>query len=375
MNSQNEDNNNTKNIKLDLYNFQDKELTANCPYVLTSPRSLKACSNRNVRPIDLLYQNLQEFIENNPEQGNKLTFDGMKRLWKRQEDVKKILLNQCRIERARLMKVESAKNNLSVISPSPSRSLSASLQMQLNHHTSPVGNNLQPNFSTGNPYSVSRTPKSLLHSPAGSRSLYTDIKLTELMKQKRQNQSKEREEIFKRNLEYSKQIELERQQRKQQQSELNRLIKKSQERWNLHQQARRNLQKLKIGSEGKPLIPALRSNNPMNVSDREIQNLVASPLNLSADQGVNTLQIMNHNQLSHSDFNEITLNTNGNISMPVTSDSERRALRHAKASHSRAAKKQKQVQLIIQENQHAQERVLAKRAIGDLERGFACIKI
>ena len=61
---------------------------------------------------------------------------------------------------------------------------------------------------------------------------------------KRQKARMDRDEIFRRNQEYSKQLEVERQSRFQQQQELNRLIKKSQDRWRLHQNARRNLQKM-----------------------------------------------------------------------------------------------------------------------------------
>ena len=90
--------------KLDLYNFTDSEFSQNCPYVLTSPRSLKACANKNVRPIDLLPEEFDAYKEQNPLQANRLTLEGLKRLWQRSEETKIILLNQCRAERARLRK-------------------------------------------------------------------------------------------------------------------------------------------------------------------------------------------------------------------------------------------------------------------------------
>jgi len=358
-----------RSIKLDLYNFTDKDLTQSCPYVLTSPRSLKACSNRNVRPIDLLSQSLQDFIENNPEQGGKLTFDGMKRLWRRQEDVKRILLNQCRMERARLMKVDSAKSNLAstigsslggrsvdrgmtghsqMTSPAPSRSLSASLQLQLEQQQR------------------MKLPK-IVASPA--KSLYTDIKLAELMKTKRSKEKRDRDDIFKRNLEYSKQIELEKQQRNHQQQELNRLIKKSQERWHLHQQARRNLQKLKIGGSDKPLIPVLRSGHSDVTNDLALVGPISGSASSTHSESRNNSGNFGNNQ------NQLAIKfDDGNFtanSFAMSSDSERRALRHAKAAHIRQVKKQKQVQELIYENQTAQERVLAKRAILQAENDLA----
>ena len=58
-------------------------------------------------------------------------------------------------------------------------------------------------------------------------------------------------------------------------------------------------------------------------------------------------------------------------SMSFTTQAERKALRQAKASHSRQTKREQQVKTLIQENQTTQERNLARRAIMQAENEMA----
>ncbi len=54
---------NTKKYKLDLnlLNFEDPEASEGCHYVLTSPRSLRACFNLGIKPADLLPRCQEDF--------------------------------------------------------------------------------------------------------------------------------------------------------------------------------------------------------------------------------------------------------------------------------------------------------------------------
>ncbi|XP_074623117.1 uncharacterized protein LOC141881265 isoform X1 [Acropora palmata] len=49
-------------LHLDLYNFEDPA-SEQSRYVLTSPRSLEACSRFRVKPVELLHKSLDEFVE------------------------------------------------------------------------------------------------------------------------------------------------------------------------------------------------------------------------------------------------------------------------------------------------------------------------
>ncbi|XP_064614314.1 coiled-coil domain-containing protein 177-like [Liolophura sinensis] len=49
-------------LKLDLHNFEDPRYE-DSKYVLTSPRSLEACSRMQIKPVDLLYKPLADFQE------------------------------------------------------------------------------------------------------------------------------------------------------------------------------------------------------------------------------------------------------------------------------------------------------------------------
>ncbi|XP_046985684.1 coiled-coil domain-containing protein 177 isoform X1 [Schistocerca americana] len=49
-------------LQLNLYNFDDNS-ARNCPYVLTSPRSLEACRKAGCKPVELLRKSVEEYRE------------------------------------------------------------------------------------------------------------------------------------------------------------------------------------------------------------------------------------------------------------------------------------------------------------------------
>lgn len=63
---------------MNLYNF-DKVDALNCPYVLTSPRSLEACANLGIKPVELLSKSFEEFRDDLP---SYTPFDEVKHLYK-----------------------------------------------------------------------------------------------------------------------------------------------------------------------------------------------------------------------------------------------------------------------------------------------------
>lgn len=67
-----------EDINLNLYNF-DKVDALNCPYVLTSPRSLEACANLGIKPVELLSKNFEEFRDELP---SYTPFEEVKHLYK-----------------------------------------------------------------------------------------------------------------------------------------------------------------------------------------------------------------------------------------------------------------------------------------------------
>ncbi|XP_036365458.1 coiled-coil domain-containing protein 177-like isoform X3 [Octopus sinensis] len=89
--------------KLTLYNFDDPQYD-NCSYVLTSPRSLKACSRMGVKPVDLLYTPPTD----QDHQICHLLYPGTlcSRLHNEQEDLRHLKLKLCLEERNRILKKE-----------------------------------------------------------------------------------------------------------------------------------------------------------------------------------------------------------------------------------------------------------------------------
>ncbi|OQR75480.1 hypothetical protein BIW11_08390, partial [Tropilaelaps mercedesae] len=67
-----------EDINLNLYNF-DKVDALNCPYVLTSPRSLEACANLGIKPVELLSKSFEEFRDELP---SYTPFEEVKHLYK-----------------------------------------------------------------------------------------------------------------------------------------------------------------------------------------------------------------------------------------------------------------------------------------------------
>lgn len=50
------------NLHLDLYNFEEAAAQQS-RYVLTSPRSLEACSRFGIKPVELLHKSFEEFVD------------------------------------------------------------------------------------------------------------------------------------------------------------------------------------------------------------------------------------------------------------------------------------------------------------------------
>ncbi|XP_025078103.1 coiled-coil domain-containing protein 177-like isoform X2 [Pomacea canaliculata] len=87
--------------KIDLYNFELPEFE-NSRYVLTSPRSLEACSRLNVKPVELLYKPLSEFQEELLPQDVPLRT--IYNIFDEQEQIRQRKLQLCQEERSRVTK-------------------------------------------------------------------------------------------------------------------------------------------------------------------------------------------------------------------------------------------------------------------------------
>lgn len=87
---------------IDLYNFDDISFLGN-RYVLTSPRSLQACANLNIKPVDLLPKNRSDFEEEHGKHGAKK----MERLFSSCEKDRRDKLFKARLERMRLVRMEN----------------------------------------------------------------------------------------------------------------------------------------------------------------------------------------------------------------------------------------------------------------------------
>ncbi|KAH9520091.1 hypothetical protein Btru_059929 [Bulinus truncatus] len=91
-------------IRIDLNNLEDVKFE-NSKYVLTSPRSLEACSRLNVKPIELLYKPLAEFQEELLPQDVPLRtiYD----MYDEREHIRQKKLELCRLERSKIIKEEN----------------------------------------------------------------------------------------------------------------------------------------------------------------------------------------------------------------------------------------------------------------------------
>ncbi|XP_067091976.1 coiled-coil domain-containing protein 177 [Osmerus mordax] len=85
---------------LDLNNF-DKTEADGSRYVLTSPRSLESCARVGVKPVELLIQSLNEFIEEHQD----IPFETVSILYEAYEKKHRKLLRLCREDRERMIKL------------------------------------------------------------------------------------------------------------------------------------------------------------------------------------------------------------------------------------------------------------------------------
>uniref|UniRef100_A0A5K4FBI2 Uncharacterized protein n=2 Tax=Schistosoma mansoni TaxID=6183 RepID=A0A5K4FBI2_SCHMA len=100
---------NNQNIpRIDLENFEDPQFT-DSKYVLTSPRSLEACSHLKILPVDLLHKSRAEFLE----RFKKLPPSKIEELYLRSEEKRRDKLAKARIERWKLVQADctDARNN------------------------------------------------------------------------------------------------------------------------------------------------------------------------------------------------------------------------------------------------------------------------
>ncbi|TPP63597.1 hypothetical protein FGIG_12448 [Fasciola gigantica] len=93
---------------IDLNNFDDPSFVAS-RYVLTSPRSLEACANMNIKPVDLLPKSKEEFQREHRNFGKKK----METLFGFFEKERREKLLKVRLERIRLIKQEDPQNAVS----------------------------------------------------------------------------------------------------------------------------------------------------------------------------------------------------------------------------------------------------------------------
>ncbi|XP_076330067.1 uncharacterized protein LOC143235748 [Tachypleus tridentatus] len=100
-------------LHLNLYNFDTSE-AQECPYVLTSPRSLEACSRVGVRPVQLLQKSLVDFED---EYGSGRTKDEVLKLYQDYEANRLRNLEKCRDERQKIILTAWEKQRSQSLSP------------------------------------------------------------------------------------------------------------------------------------------------------------------------------------------------------------------------------------------------------------------
>jgi len=99
-------------LHIDLYNLEDGQFEGS-KYVLTSPRSLEACSRLNVKPIELLYKPLSEFQEELLPQD--IPLRTIYTLYDESEEIRQKKLRLCREERNRIIEDKlKTESNLSL---------------------------------------------------------------------------------------------------------------------------------------------------------------------------------------------------------------------------------------------------------------------
>lgn len=97
-------------LNLNLYNF-DQNDASDCPYVLTSPRSLEACANQGVKPVELLPRLFEEFAE---ELAPGVPPDEARRLFEQAERERTAKLARCRREREALIRLDRLRRRRSL---------------------------------------------------------------------------------------------------------------------------------------------------------------------------------------------------------------------------------------------------------------------
>ncbi|KAL1263618.1 hypothetical protein QQF64_006357 [Cirrhinus molitorella] len=97
-------------LHLDLNNFNSPE-AEDSRYVLTSPRSLESCARLGVKPVDLLFRSLTEFIEENQDS----SLEEVTELYEGYEKGRRERLRLCREERERI--IQEGWNRKSSVKP------------------------------------------------------------------------------------------------------------------------------------------------------------------------------------------------------------------------------------------------------------------
>jgi len=125
-------------LHIDLHNLEDGKFEGS-KYVLTSPRSLEACSRLDVKPIELLYKPLSEFQEELLPQD--IPLRTIYTLYDESEEIRQKKLRLCREERCRIIEDlkrseqrEIIENRLSIL---PSEDAEKKLSYQ-NSNISPT---------------------------------------------------------------------------------------------------------------------------------------------------------------------------------------------------------------------------------------------
>uniref|UniRef100_A0A671LKT7 Coiled-coil domain containing 177 n=1 Tax=Sinocyclocheilus anshuiensis TaxID=1608454 RepID=A0A671LKT7_9TELE len=97
-------------LHLDLKNFSSPE-AEDSRYVLTSPRSLECCARLGVKPVDLLFRSLTDFIDENQES----SLEEVTALYEEYEKGRRERLRLCREERERI--IQEGWNRKSSVKP------------------------------------------------------------------------------------------------------------------------------------------------------------------------------------------------------------------------------------------------------------------
>ncbi|XP_075235636.1 uncharacterized protein LOC142332839 [Lycorma delicatula] len=100
-----------KPFRLNLLNFESSA-ASNCQYVLTSPRSLKACKKAGIKPVELLHRSLTDIIED-----FNLPLDVAHSIYEQHERDRQAKIQICQNIRNRLISEETKnfKNNVGTI--------------------------------------------------------------------------------------------------------------------------------------------------------------------------------------------------------------------------------------------------------------------